>query len=205
MDFLKKREIIFFFFILISHQITSLKNKEMCKLVEKECLGKYTHFENTNQKYQVICDFEKCPISNSHRCGNEAICASSRKECDAYLELKRYSDLKSVKKIKSNHQIMLDSKKYIFSKFENTIQNCTKLVYKWSPKHVCIILGNECYRKEKINSSKLSWFNLISKKIHNLKKVECQCSNTHSYHCGKYYCSINKKGLNYFFNVKCYI
>ena len=190
MYFFKKKKIIFFLFILNSNSIFGLKNEDICSLVEKECQGRY----NANHKYHVICDFKKCPISHSNRCGNEAKCTTSRKDCDEYLMLKSYKF--QSKSFKSNQEIMLKSKMYLFGLLESTVQNCTKSEYKWSSRDVCSLFGNNCYQKEKIDSTKSNWFKIILQKNYNLKKVECKCtSNNHSYHCGKYYCSINKRGF----------
>ena len=167
----------------------SLLSSRFCKISQKKCIGSY----DLSNKYNINCTDIKCNGKHKYKCGQDT-CATSRSECDTYLELTNLINSYSMVFYKYLVFQTASMTKFVQEReklkiFNSKLSECSFNRYKFNSTDFCLN-GKNCVEKHKFFKSKRIDF--IS------KKINCKCSDRLSYHCGKY-CTINNIACDYFF------
>jgi len=163
----------------------------LCHNIEKDCVGKY----DSNDKYKVICDYEKCQQNPFNiTCGKNK-CAKDTASCKAYLKLEEFTN--SIIFKTSMHSSIMSSKIKNFNlqlshgiqTLNNKAKNCPKIEYVWKADDACVSHGN-CFNGFKHNTK----FGVI--------KVDCPCKGINAYECANSFCTLNKRACDYMLQKK---
>ena len=157
--------------------IVGLKSKDFCFLKQKECKG----FYDKSKKYQIKCNFIKCPATFSYDCGFN-FCSKNISSCNKYTKMystKHVNPMLAAKDSNKTNEII---------SFYKNVRACQNKIYEFKSNDFCVN-GRNC-------KAALYFHYFVTKKA-----VDCHCPKKKSFKCGKY-CVIDSNACNYYKSQK---